>query len=118
MGIQKARQLLGPDFIIGGSAHNVEEALAAQNAGADYIGCGAVFGSTTKTNVTQLPVETLRAICQAVEIPVVAIGGVTADNLYLLAGSGISGAAVVRGLFKPDNKAEAVRHFLTELQKL
>ena len=86
MGIQKARQLLGPDFIIGGSAHNVEEALAAQNAGADYIGCGAVFGSTTKTNVTQLPVETLRAICQAVEIPVVAIGGVTADNLYLLAG--------------------------------
>ena len=102
----------------GGSAHNVEEALAAQNAGADYIGCGAVFGSTTKTNVTQLPVETLRAICQAVEIPVVAIGGVTADNLYLLAGSGISGAAVVSGLFKPDNKAEAVRHFLTELQKL
>ena len=109
MGIQKARQLLGPDFIIGGSAHNVKEALAAQNAGADYIGCGAVFG---------LPVETLRAICQAVEIPVVAIGGVTADNLYLLAGSGISGAAVVSGLFKPDNKAEAVRHFLTELQKL
>ena len=118
MGIQKARQLLGPDFIIGGSAHNVEEALAAQNAGADYIGCGAVFGSTTKTNVTQLPIETLRAICQAVEIPVVAIGGVTADNLYLLAGSGISGAAVVSGLFKPANKAEAVRHFLTELQKL
>ena len=118
MGIQKARQLLGPDFIIGGSAHNVEEALAAQNAGADYIGCGAVFGSTTKANVTQLPVETLRAICQAVEIPVVAIGGVTADNLYLLAGSGISGAAVVSGLFKPANKAEAVRHFLTELQKL
>ena len=71
MGIQKARQLLGPDFIIGGSAHNVKEALAAQNAGADYIGCGAVFGSTTKTNVTQLPVETLRAICQAVEIPAV-----------------------------------------------
>ena len=118
MGIQKARQLLGPDFIIGGSAHNVEEALAAQNAGADYIGCGAVFGSTTKTNVTQLPIETLRAICQAVEIPVVAIGGVTADNLHLLAGSGISGAAVVSGLFKPANKAEAVRHFLTELQKL
>lgn len=118
MCIQKARQLLGPDFIIGGSAHNVEEALAAQNAGADYIGCGAVFGSTTKANVTQLPVETLRAICQAVEIPVVAIGGVTADNLYLLAGSGISGAAVVSGLFKPANKAEAVRHFLTELQKL
>ena len=58
MGIQKARKLLGEDFIIGGSAHNVEEALAAEAAGADYLGCGAVFGSTTKTNVTQLPVET------------------------------------------------------------
>ena len=74
MGIQKARKLLGEDFIIGGSAHNVEEALAAEAAGADYLGCGAVFGSTTKTNVTQLPVETLKAICKAVKIPVVAIG--------------------------------------------
>ena len=118
MGIQKARQLLGPDFIIGGSAHNVEEALAAQEAGADYIGCGAVFGSTTKTNVTQLPVETLKAICQAVKIPVIAIGGVTADNLHLLAGTGISGAAVISGLFKSDNKADAARRFLEELKKL
>lgn len=80
MGIQKARKLLGEDFIIGGSAHNVEEALAAEAAGADYLGCGAVFGSTTKTNVTQLPVETLKAICKAVKIPVVAIGGVNSDN--------------------------------------
>ena len=118
MGIQKARELLGPDFIIGGSAHNVEEAQEAQEAGADYIGCGAVFGSTTKTNVTQLPIETLKAICQAVTIPVVAIGGVTADNLHLLAGSGIAGAAVVSGLFKPDDKADAVRHFMEELAKL
>ena len=118
MGIQKARELLGADFIIGGSAHNVEEALAAQKAGADYIGCGAVFGSTTKTNVTQLPIETLRAICQAVEIPVVAIGGVTAENLHLLAGTGIAGAAVVSGLFKPDDKAAAAKHFMEELAKL
>ena len=118
MGIQKARQLLGPDFIIGGSVHNIEEALAAQEAGADYIGCGAVFGSTTKTNVTQLPVETLKAICQAVKIPVIAIGGVTADNLHLLSGTGISGAAVISGLFKPDNKADAARRFLEELKKL
>ena len=118
MGIQKARELLGPNFIIGGSAHNVEEALAAEKAGADYIGCGAVFGSTTKTNVTQLPIETLKAICQAVKIPVVAIGGVTADNLHLLSGTGISGAAVVSGLFKPDDKAAAVGHFMEELKKL
>ena len=61
MGIQKARNLLGKDFIIGGSAHNVEEALAAEAAGADYLGCGAIFGSTTKTNVSQLPIETLKA---------------------------------------------------------
>ena len=118
MGIQKARQLLGDDFIIGGSAHNVEEALAAEAAGADYIGCGAVFGSTTKTNVTQLPIETLKAICQAVTIPVVAIGGVNIDNLPLLAGSGISGVAVVSGLFKPADKAAAARNFLNQLKTI
>ena len=118
MGIQKARNLLGKDFIIGGSAHNVEEALAAEAAGADYLGCGAVFGSTTKTNVTQLPVETLKAICKAVKIPVVAIGGVSSDNLPLLAGSGIAGAAVVSGLFKPTDKAAAVRRFLTQLKAI
>ena len=106
------------DFIIGGSAHNVEEALAAEAAGADYLGCGAVFGSTTKTNVTQLPVETLKAICKAVKIPVVAIGGVNSDNLPLLAGSGIAGAAVVSGLFKPTDKAAAVRRFLTQLKAI
>ena len=109
MGIQKARKLLGEDFIIGGSAHA---------AGADYLGCGAVFGSTTKTNVTQLPVETLKAICKAVKIPVVAIGGVNSDNLPLLAGSGIAGAAVVSGLFKPTDKAAAVRRFLTQLKAI
>lgn len=118
MGIQKARELLGEDFIIGGSAHNVEEALAAEAAGADYLGCGAVFGSTTKTNVTQLPIETLKAICQAVTIPVVAIGGITNDNLPLLSGSGIAGAAVVSGLFKPTDKAAAVRHFLEQLKMI
>ena len=109
---------MGKDFIIGGSAHNVEEALAAEAAGADYLGCGAVFGSTTKTNVTQLPVETLKAICKAVKIPVVAIGGVNSDNLPLLAGSGIAGAAVVSGLFKPTDKAAAVRRFLTQLKAI
>ena len=117
MGIQKARQLLGEDFIIGGSAHNVEEALAAEAAGADYLGCGAVFGSTTKTNVTQLPIKTLKAICQAVQIPVVAIGGVSIDNLPLLARSGIAGAAVVSGLFRPEDKPAAVRAFLEQLKK-
>ena len=118
MGIQKARNLLGKDFIIGGSAHNVEEALAAEAAGADYLGCGAIFGSTTKTNVSQLPIETLKAICQAVKIPVVAIGGVNSDNLPYLAGSGISGAAVISGLFKPADKTSAVRRLLEQLKTI
>ena len=90
----------------------------AEAAGADYLGCGAVFGSTTKTNVTQLPIETLKAICEAVTIPVVAIGGVNNDNLPLLAGSGIAGVAVVSGLFRPTDKTAAVRHFLDQLRKI
>ena len=118
MGIQKARQLLGPDYIIGGSAHNVDEALAAESAGADYIGCGAVFGSTTKTNVSQLPIETLKAICKAVKIPVVAIGGITHDNLPLLTGTGISGAAVISALYAPDNKTEAARTLLDIIERI
>ena len=118
MGIQKARQLLGPDFIIGGSAHNVEEALAAQNAGADYIGCGAVFGSTTKTNVTLLPVETLRAICQAVEIPVVAIGGINADNVLRLKGRKMAGAAVVSGIFACEDIEKGTRELLEKVESI
>lgn len=110
MGIEKAREILGPDAIIGGSAHNVAEALAAQAAGADYIGCGAVFGSTTKTDVTALTREELCAICKAVTIPVVAIGGITAENLPQLNGSGIAGAAVISALFAQPDIAAAARH--------
>lgn len=118
IGIQNARQLLGSDYIIGGSAHNVEEALAAQEAGADYIGCGAVFGSTTKTNVSQLPIETLKEICKAVQIPVVAIGGVNSDNLPSLAGTGIAGAAVISALYAPIDKAEAAHTLLDILERI
>ena len=118
MGIQKARQFLGPDFIIGGSAHNVEEALAAQNAGADYIGCGAVFGSTTKTNVTQLPIETLRAICQAVEIPVVAIGGINADNVLRLKGRKMAGTAVVSGIFACEDIEKGTKELLEKVASI
>lgn len=112
LSIEKARQMLGEDSIIGGSAHNVAEALAAQAAGADYIGCGAVFGSTTKQDVTTLSLEELKAICGAVDIPVVAIGGIHTGNFHLLSGTGISGIAVISALFGAENKAEAVRTFL------
>ena len=101
-----------------GSAHTVEEALAAQAAGADYLGCGAVFGSGTKHNVSQMSLETLTAICQAVDIPVVAIGGVNLDNLSLLAGTGIAGVAVISGLFAPEDKTAAAQGFLQQLEGL
>lgn len=112
MGIEKAREYLGDGFIIGGSAHNVQEALAAQAAGADYIGCGAVFGSSTKTDATNLSLEELQAICRAVKIPAVAIGGIRLDNVQRLKGSGIAGVAVISGLFAAEDKKEAVRNFL------
>ena len=117
-GLTEARNLLGPNALLGGSAHTVEEALAAQAAGADYLGCGAVFGSGTKHNVSQMPLETLTAICQAVDIPVVAIGGVSLDNLPLLAGTGIAGVAVISGLFAADDKTEAAQAFLRQLEGL
>lgn len=112
LSIEKARQMLGEDSIIGGSAHNVAEALAAQAAGADYIGCGAVFGSTTKQDVTTLSLEELKAICGAVDIPVVAIGGIHTGNFHLLSGTGISGIAVISALFGAEDKAGAVRTLL------
>ena len=107
---------LGVNAVLGGSAHTVEEALAAQAAGADYLGCGAVFGSGTKHNVSQMSLEMLTAICQAVDIPVVAIGGVNLGNLSLLAGTGIAGVAVISGLFAPEDKAAAAQGFLQQLE--
>ena len=94
-----ARQKLGSGKIIGVSAHSVREALAAVRDGADYLGSGAVFATSTKTNVHPLPLETLREICRSVQIPVVAIGGITKDNLPQLAGTGVSGVALVSAVF-------------------
>ncbi|MBS6397140.1 MAG: thiamine phosphate synthase [Clostridiales bacterium] len=116
MGIEKARAYLGDGFIIGGSAHNVEEALAAERAGADYIGCGAVFGSTTKTDVTTLSKEELRAICRAVSIPVVAIGGINRENVKQLLGTGMDGVAVISALFGAADKTAAAKEFLELLK--
>lgn len=118
MGIEKARALLGEDYIIGGSAHNVQEALEAQRAGADYIGCGAVFGSSTKTDVNVLSCEELKAICQAVDIPVVAIGGIHEGNIAQLAGAGIDGVAVVSALFAKKDKRAAAETLLKAAKQL
>jgi len=109
MSIKKARKLLGSEVIIGASAHSVEEALAAQEAGADYIGCGAVFTTNTKTDTTSLSLRELTAICKTVHIPAVAIGGITAENLPQLRGSGIAGVAVISALFAKEDIAAATR---------
>lgn len=103
---EKARALLGPDKIIGVSAHNPEEALAAYRQGADYLGCGAAFGSATKADAHPITRETLQAVIAAVPIPVVAIGGITRENLNQLNGCGLAGAAVISAIFaQPDIKA-------------
>ena len=104
----RARQVLGPDKLIGVSAHNVPEALAAQAAGADYLGVGAAFSTGTKADAKPITRDTIRAITAAVEIPAVAIGGITRENLPELTGCGLQGVAVVSALFgQPDVKAAA-----------
>ena len=112
------RALIGPDKILGITANTVELAVAAEKAGADYIGAGAVFGTTTKQNAKNLSLDTLKAICQAVSIPVVAIGGVNADNLPQLAGTGAAGAAVVSALFAQKDPEEAARRMRVLADKM
>ena len=106
------RALIGPDRILGMTARTVEEARAAEAAGADYIGSGAVFGSSTKKNAKNLPLETLRDICASVSIPVVAIGGIGKENIRELAGCGIAGAAVVSAVFGAEDPGRAAEELL------
>ncbi len=104
----RAREVLGPDKIVGVSAHNVDEALAAQAAGADYLGVGAAFSTGTKTDAKPITRETIHAVTAAVDIPAVAIGGITRENLPQLSGCGLAGVAVVSALFaQSDVKAAA-----------
>lgn len=114
----EARRILGPDAIIGVSAHNVEEAKAAVAAGADYLGCGSMFATTTKTNVTALPKETLCAICAAVPVPVVAIGGINKQNLLSLAHCGEAGVALVSAIFAAEDIEAECRELRKMVEKL
>ena len=101
-----ARKILGEDYIIGVSAHNPAEARAALLCGADYLGCGAVFGTATKADVKKLGTDGLAAICKAKGLPVVGIGGVTADNYREVRAAGADGAAIVSGILaQPDIRA-------------
>ena len=106
------RAIIGPDRILGISAGTVEEAIAAETAGADYIGVGAVFPTGTKKNARNLSVEQLREISSAVSIPVVAIDGINAKNLPELKGSGVDGVAVVSAIFAAENPGKATRELL------
>ena len=112
------RALIGPDKILGISANTVETALSAQKAGADYIGVGAVFGTTTKKDAKNLTVEQLRAICNAVDIPVVAIGGISADNILALRGSGVDGVAVVSAIFAQPHPGAAAKRLRALAEEL
>ena len=104
----QVRRKIGPDKILGVSAQTVEQALKAQAAGADYLGVGAVFPTGTKDDADAVSLDTLKAICQAVDIPVVAIGGIKESNIQALKGSGICGVAVVSAIYaKEDPQAAA-----------
>ena len=98
-----ARETLGDRRIIGVSVQTVEQAILAEKSGADYLGVGAVFSTATKADADDVSLETLRSICRAVTIPVVAIGGITAENMELLSSTGIAGAAVVSAIFAADD---------------
>lgn len=109
MACVKARKTLGEDAIIGVSAGTVEEALAAQADGADYIGVGGIYPTSTKEDAEVIGLAGLREICEAVDIPVVAIGGITAENMKSLAGSGADGVALVSAIFAAEDIEAATR---------
>ena len=112
MQLVNARELLGNDKIIGVTAKTVEQAKEAEASGADYLGSGAVFGSSTKTDAKPMDHALLQQICESVSIPVVAIGGITSGNAIQLSGRGIAGIAVVSGIFANPNIEAATRHLL------
>ena len=107
--VSEIRRQAGPDFIIGATAKTVAQAQAAEAAGADYLGVGAVFPSPTKQNAIRITAEELRTICASVAIPAVAIGGITRENLGELRGCGMAGIAVVSAIFSAEDIQAAVR---------
>ncbi len=108
--LQEARKMLGPNKIIGISTHTVEEAMEAEQGGADYVGVGSVFATQTKLDANVLSIDYIREICQAVTIPVVAIGGIKEENMDVLRNTGVAGIAVVSAIFgQPDIEMATLR---------
>lgn len=112
------RAIIGPDKILGVTARTVEEARRAEAQGADYLGAGAVFGSATKTDASYMDMETLKAICRSVRIPVVAIGGIGEQNIMKLQGSGVCGAAVVSAVFGAEDITKATRQLREKAEQM
>ena len=116
--VSVARQVLGPEKILGVTAKTVKRALEAEEGGADYLGTGAIFPTTTKENAPITLISTLKTICQRVAIPVVAIGGLTSENIDQLIGTGIAGVAVVRELMQAEDIEAKTQAFLTKLDDI
>ena len=116
--VSVARQVLGPDKILGVTAKTVKRALEAEEGGANYLGTGAIFPTTTKENAPITLISTLKTICQRVDIPVVAIGGLTSENIDQLIGTGIAGVAVVRDLMQAEDIEAKTQAFLTKLDDI
>ena len=116
--VSVARQVLGPEKILGVTAKTVKRALEAEEGGADYLGTGAIFPTTTKENAPITLISTLKTICQTVAIPVVAIGGLTSENIDQLAETGIAGVAVVRDLMQAEDIEAKAHAFLTKLDDI
>jgi thiamine-phosphate diphosphorylase len=118
MDVATVRRLVGQEMMIGVSVHTVEEARAAAAGGADYLGVGAMFATSTKTDASLVTKETLRAICDVVSIPVVAIGGISKSNLLELAGTGVDGVALVSAIFSAADIAAECRLLYGLSQKM
>ncbi len=116
--VSVARKVLGPEKILGVTAKTVKRALEAETWGADYLGTGAIFPTTTKENAPITLISTLKTICQTVAIPVVAIGGLTSENIDQLIGTGIAGVAVVRDLMQAEDIEVKTQAFLTKLDDI
>ena len=117
MEADRVREILGKDKIVGVSAGTVEEALQAEKEGADYLGVGAVFPTGSKDDADPVSHETLKAICDAVSIPVIAIGGITSENVVKLKGTGIAGVAVISAIFAQKDIRQATSYLKEQTEK-
>lgn len=115
---QNVRDIIGPDRILGVSAKTVEQAKAAEALGADYLGVGAVFQTDSKADAAEISHETVAEICSAVTIPVIAIGGITRENVRQLSGRGLSGAAVISAVFGQEDIEKAARELKEEVKAM